>query len=814
MRYTNHRLAAFSVIAILMMLPASSIAQDSGTTGDVPEECHEYFDKMEQEWHAMQARHEQEWKEFEAAWSGAPHDDPQRAQAADELAARQDQEIHDFEAAMRQHPCGQYMDMAGPVPDDGSVGWHPSEACMAYEEERWAAMDEVHRRHEAGWTEMDATWRAIHDQWNQINQEWDAFWHEHGDHHFDAVGDGAASDDPVRDAHPEFFAKMGAWEQDLQQQERDLRLREIALRDQRDADIEAVLSQYPDKDECFPPEMADWVDRCGFVAMTRSQLQFERQQEQLRSEFEASMQAKYDRFQAEMDAQWQAFEQGNHTSQEWDAFAADMEAQWQQFDAKMQAEWESFDLRTRQEWRSFDREIREACMGPPMRADGVMDEFHRQARACELKAHERILAFEDELDAEWEAFAATNPGHEAWIQFEQEQHERLRIFEETVWKETEACFDEVHRQWESQMDDHYRDADPSDVMGSWSISGDESTGIIQLRGTYVALDGDTTTNTLTKVRVGPVEWFQLIAPDTRFDEACFRMGQGDQGASVLTGCGPGVRFAIHDNPVGLMHFETEGDACIFLTVHKLVAVSEADDGLVLTASGTDARIRGDASWDAAARLVSVCDGAKAKFLVPGAKNPLAGTDESGSHAAIAKGRADKKIGAEVNIARQAGSDASGVQEEVLAYEDVGVQVGVQRASEGQAAVVEVTFDADLQEGKTFVVNLDAGILGAGDRVVKHYIVDPETGVETAQEIHMADSIEEVIACDTGQTSYVLVKGAKAEQLLVCIGSWSVHRITFEAAGVRDFETVPGPGAFAVILVATFVAVAMAARRRD
>lgn len=797
----------------MMTLPASTLGQDSQNHDAVPPECQDFFDQKQQEWHAMQSRHDQEWKEFEADWSGTADDDPQRVHAAEELAARQDQESHDFEAVMRQDECGSYMDMAS-GPDDGTMGWYPSEACMVYEEERWAAMDAIHQRHEAAWMELDAAWRAMNDAWNQVDQEWDAFWQAHGDHHHDAFEDpdAATSGDPVQSAHADFFARMETWEEDLHAQERDLRLREITLRDQRDAEVEALLAEYPDKTECFPPEMGDWVERCGFVAMTRSQLQFERQQDQLRQEFEASMEAKYERFHVQTQAEWDAFEQGNHTPEEWDAFTAQMDARWQQFDAQMQAEWQSFDLRTRQEWRAFDRDMREACMGPPAPADGSADEFHRQARACELKAHERIMAFEDELDAEWQKFAATNPDHEAWQAFEQEQHDRLRAFEETVWKETEACFDEVHRQWESSMEDHYRDSKPADVMGSWSVSGDESTGIIRLRGSYVGLDGDTTTNTLTKVRVGPVEWFQLIAPDTTFDEACFRMGQADQGASALTGCGPGVRFAIHDNPVGLMRFETEAAACIYLTVHRLVVVSAVDDGLVLTAGDAQARVRGNASWDAASRIVSICDGAAAKFLVPGAQNPLAGTDESGSHAAIAKGRADAKIGAEVNLALDARSGQSGVKDEVLAYEDVGVKVGVQRAA-GQAAVVEVTFDADLEHGKTFVVNLDASILGDGGRIVKHYLVNPETGAEEEREIHMADSLEEVIACDTGQTSYVLVAGAKAEQLLVCIGSWSVHRITFESAGVRDFESVPGPGAFVAVLVVTLVAVAQAVRRR-
>ena len=219
------------------------------------------------------------------------------------------------------------------------------------------------------------------------------------------------------------------------------------------------------------------------------------------------------------------------------------------------------------------------------------------------------------------------------------------------------------------------------------------------------------------------------------------------------------RLTIADNPTGLMAYQGDG-------IH------------VAFAEGTNITVRGDRHQVRGASFAGPLDGDNLT---------IAGTEVRAEKLKfhIAPGL-DRARAAHVDAAIQDRRVAGEVQldgADVLVYDDVNITV------ESQDAGYRVVFDADLESGRTFVLDGDPSLLAGRDLELRYFDVRDD-GTETEGVFRMADSLMDILDAtdDGGQPEYWVVEDADGMQVMVSVPHWSVHAVTIQ--GVGAFLTQP------------------------
>lgn len=120
--------------------------------------------------------------------------------------------------------------------------------------------------------------------------------------------------------------------------------------------------------------------------------------------------------------------------------------------------------------------------------------------------------------------------------------------------------------------------------------------------------------------------------------------------------------------------------------------------------------------------------------------------------------------------------------EILQYEDVDVQVTrPDRATRDDPLRVRV--EADLDTGKTLVVDVDPKLIENGSLEVRYFDLFDD-GARTEIVFRQADSLTDVLDAtdDGGQPEFWVVKDADGIQILVSVPHWSAHEITIASIG--------------------------------
>lgn len=262
-------------------------------------------------------------------------------------------------------------------------------------------------------------------------------------------------------------------------------------------------------------------------------------------------------------------------------------------------------------------------------------------------------------------------------------------------------------------------------------------------------------------------------------------------------------LVLHDDPSGLVRFKG-ADGSVTVRLAPGAAAGVAADGSVARvtfADGSVGHLRlGNATWIDGETVLAAGFFA---FLLPPGQEPRpgsasdAGADDDGDGAAAAEvqeklGRAitRSRVGAEISVKAPAPAAASTLAAEestvdVLAYDDVEVEVNVPSEAATPDAPIRVKVSAELDEGRTIVLKLDRSVLESakpGALVLRYYdLYSQPDGTEVQTEVLFAEAagLEDVLdpSDDSGQPEYWVVEDANGLQVLVSVPHWSAHAVT-------------------------------------
>jgi hypothetical protein len=173
--------------------------------------------------------------------------------------------------------------------------------------------------------------------------------------------------------------------------------------------------------------------------------------------------------------------------------------------------------------------------------------------------------------------------------------------------------------------------------------------------------------------------------------------------------------------------------------------------------------------------------------------------------------ADRMIGAEVTVDTTLTTITDGVTIET--FDDV--EVTVERpAAVTRDTPLRIRVSAELDEGRTFVANIPAGLLGGADIEVRGFTVQDD-GSRTELLLKEADDLADILdpSDDGGDFEYWIVHDRNGVQILVSAAHFSTHEFAIAGFG----EIVAQPSVIVGIVVgalgAAVAAVAMFVPRR-
>lgn len=312
-------------------------------------------------------------------------------------------------------------------------------------------------------------------------------------------------------------------------------------------------------------------------------------------------------------------------------------------------------------------------------------------------------------------------------------------------------------------------------------------------GRHVDFSWDQTSCDLTEYRVFGVEFFDRI----ELPAPCKAEMHGHQ----VDFEADEAELRVHDNPNGLLRFEAEDNASMTLRVASGVDVAESNDTWTLKAGNLTGRIfltdeDGRLAFDNGSRAFRVED-SKGNFLV----HPSQG--ESREKEKVRDAIKERKVGGQIDVLVHNGS----VVHEVLAFDDVIIKVHKKNDSAFRFLV-----DANLTEGRTFVVNFAPGAFQEGKIGVRFFDVD-EDGLANEVPIQEADNLSDVLDIAPGEgPEFRVVRDEEGKHVLVAVPKFSVHMFEVQAVSAQLAPTV----VYGVLLGAGFVAASaglMLARRR-
>lgn len=251
-----------------------------------------------------------------------------------------------------------------------------------------------------------------------------------------------------------------------------------------------------------------------------------------------------------------------------------------------------------------------------------------------------------------------------------------------------------------------------------------------------------------------------------------------------------TELVLHDDPTGLVRFKgDDGSLTVVLAGDAEAAV--AADGSAARVTYSDGRLghvrAENATWLAADTVLAADFFA---FLLPPAREdrPAESPQEA---AEVSQAIERRKVGAEISVrappspARLAsdGSEEGPVQ--ILAYDDVEVEVSMPSDIATPDAPIRIKVSADLDEGRTIVLNLDEAVLESVDPdglVLRYFDLHEQADgsvVETEVVLRMASSLQDILdpTDDGGQPEFWVVEDANGLQAMFTVPHWSAHAIT-------------------------------------
>jgi hypothetical protein len=320
-------------------------------------------------------------------------------------------------------------------------------------------------------------------------------------------------------------------------------------------------------------------------------------------------------------------------------------------------------------------------------------------------------------------------------------------------------------------------------------------------GRHVAFGVDAPNRTLLAYRIDGSLALEAIAFDTGSDNLTVHRA----GSSLRLG-DLDTELVLHDDPTGLVRFKGD-DGSITLRLPASARIATDADGTSARVTYEDGRVghvrAGNATW---LDDHTVLAAGFAAFLLPPAEPRSAansagdgasdddGDDTDAQEAEEEVGRAigSRKVGAEISVSGPAPAAASMLAGEgdgtveVLAYDDVDVEVNVPSAAATPDAPIRVKVSAELDEGRTIVLNLDESVLESAKAralVLRYYdLYEQPDGTEVQTEVLFLQAdggLQDILdpTDDSGQPEYWVVEDANGVQVLVSVPHWSAHAIT-------------------------------------
>ena len=291
---------------------------------------------------------------------------------------------------------------------------------------------------------------------------------------------------------------------------------------------------------------------------------------------------------------------------------------------------------------------------------------------------------------------------------------------------------------------------------------------------------DAQNETLTDYDVNGVRVLDSLTLDTGRGKLEVRsngiLGIGDREAELL----------LHNDPTGLVRFKG-GDGSLTFRFPGTATIHSSADGTLarlLYEGGTIGHWRAErATWVDDHQVIA--EGFAALRMQPASKMPDA-------TAQVEKGIEEGRVAAAVTLQPSQPDDINQTPQ-VLAYDDIDIQVRLPASAPTAQSPIRIEFSADLASGRTVVLNVAQAILGEtkGDVRVRYYDLIPQGAgvVEREVAIARASGLQDILDPDDdlGRPEFWIIEDEHGLQILASVPEWSTHAIT-----VSHVPTVKDP----------------------
>ncbi len=254
-----------------------------------------------------------------------------------------------------------------------------------------------------------------------------------------------------------------------------------------------------------------------------------------------------------------------------------------------------------------------------------------------------------------------------------------------------------------------------------------------------------------------------------------------------------ARLEIHDSATGEFWFRSD-DGRLVLQLPAGVSAAPTANGHLLDYGDRQGRIAGDYTLDNGTIIAEEAF----RFFSP--------VRNGASTQAVDDAKAAGRLGAEAQI--------TSMGSVVTAYDDMEVNITAPAAI-SNLTPLRVLVSAELEEGRTIIIDVDPALLTGPDLQLRYFDVHDD-GTETEVVFRMASSLADVLdpSDDGGQPEYWIVEDQDGLHVMASIPHWSTHAI--ELASVGEFLVQPSVliGAAAGVLGVAVASMAMFWPRRQ
>lgn len=304
---------------------------------------------------------------------------------------------------------------------------------------------------------------------------------------------------------------------------------------------------------------------------------------------------------------------------------------------------------------------------------------------------------------------------------------------------------------------------------------------------WIAFDVDAPNATLLAYRIDGL--LALDAVHLGLDDGNLSIER--QGSTLRVQDGE-AELRLHDEPNGLIRFKGgSGNVTLDFPAGARIARAEHGARVVYAGAREGHLLAENATW--LDNDTVLLDGFFAFHVPPGEGAPPEPKEtpelqevEERKQEAIER----RTLGAEITLKPRSPDAASlapaaNDSVEILAYDDLEVQVDVPAQAAAPDDPLRVVVSSELDEGRTIVLNVDEELLAStdpADLVLRYFDLHNQTDgstLETEVVFHAAASLQDVLepGDDGGQPEYWVVEDANGLQVLVSVPHWSAHAIT-------------------------------------